>query len=506
MISKEILVYRNSTELRKYLSSEERPVLKFEYGKTQTQLQEDADVVIDITSMVYHVKSFPGDQITAEVNLDAMEDDTSIIVRESCSNDAIELFPYYFCGKKYLYSSDTVENTIVPIRDKTIYTYAQNEDLIAIRDYCEDKGIHILSFPSANGVLKPEIERTNAAMDKMIDLTSLAFAIEDNKNILYLSEQFLSIEKNVIYIVKTEKADKILEYYPLFFSRQEGIENLYQDLDLQRDESLEDNKPILIVDEKVDMECVLKHINNRLFGHSNFKDELKRGLDHFRKLNKAGDLPIYSIFIFGKSGIGKTEVARLLAESLDEDSYLAKINFQNYSSQDALNSLIGSPAGYIGCEHGELSEKISKSQVGILLCDEFEKTTRPVFSFFLQLLEEGRFTDSLAREYDLNGYVVIFTSNIQTEADYKKIIPPELQTRFDLVCEFNEPSVKDKEEYLQYLLQAARGRFEGVNELSDTTCRKLTNLKNYCSTSLRELNKEFNNNLLDELDRLGKRI
>lgn len=501
MLNKEILIYRNSSELRKYISSAEQPVLIFEFGKIQTQIHENADIVIDITSMVNHVKAFPGDQITAEVNLNALEDKTTIIVRDSCYNDAIELFPYYFCSGRYIYEVETEESTIIPVKDKTIYTYVKNEDLIVLRDYCEEKGSYILSFPSASGVLKPEIERTNAAMDKVIDLTSLAYAIEDNKNILYLSEQYLSIERNVTYIVKTEKADKILEYYPLFFSKQEKITNLYPDLDLQYEESSEDDNLVRIVDDTINLDCVSEYIDNRLFGHSNFKDRFKHGLNHFRRLNMAGELPIYSVFIFGKSGIGKTEVARLLAKSLREGSYLAKINFQNYSSQDALNSLIGSPAGYIGCEHGELSEKISKSRVGVLLCDEFEKTTRPVFSFFLQLLEEGKFTDSLAREYDLNGYVVIFTSNLQTEAEYKKTIPPELQTRFDLVCEFNEPTLKDKEAYLQYLLQTAKTKVEGVDKLNSSACRKLTDLHNYCSTSLRELKKEFNNYLLDELDK-----
>lgn len=501
MLNKVVLVYRNSAEFRKYVSSEERSVLKFEFGKTQAKLQENADIVLDITSMVYHVKAFPGDLINAEINLNALEDKTTVIVRESCSNDVIELFPFFFCQVKYIYEADGVENTIVSIREKTIYTYVYNEDLIAIRNYCEGKGIHILSFPSANGVLKAEIERTNTAMYKIIDLTSLAYAIEDNKNILYLSEQFFSMEKNVFYIVKTVKADKILEYYPLFFTKQEEIKNLYPDLDLRREDALEDNKPVLIVDDNIDLEHVSKYINDRLFGHPVFKGELKHGLNNFKRLHKAGELPIYSVFIFGKSGIGKTEVARLIADSLKADSYLAKINFQNYSSQDALNSLIGSPAGYIGCEHGELSEKIAKSKVGVLLCDEFEKTTRPVFSFFLQLLEEGKFTDSLAREYDLSGYIVIFTSNIQTEADYKNIIPPELQTRFDLVCEFNEPTVKDKEAYLRFLLQMAMTKIEGAEKLSNSVCSKLTNLNNYCSTSLREIKKEFNSFLLDELDR-----
>ena len=73
---------------------------------------------------------------------------------------------------------------------------------------------------------------------------------------------------------------------------------------------------------------------------------------------------VLSIFLYGESGIGKTEVARLIANGLQDKCYLAKINFQNYSSQDALNSLIGSPAGcYVGCEHGELSDKNVKNGI-----------------------------------------------------------------------------------------------------------------------------------------------
>jgi ATPases with chaperone activity, ATP-binding subunit len=150
----------------------------------------------------------------------------------------------------------------------------------------------------------------------------------------------------------------------------------------------------------------IRKFNHNLIGHSHFKEKFKYYLKNFIELNKAKEQKVLSLFLLGASGIGKTEVARLLANGLQQDSYLAKINFQNYSSQDALNSLIGSPAGYIGCEHGELSDKVKKSNVGVILCDEFEKTTRPVFSFFLELLEEGKFTDSMAREYGLDGYVI----------------------------------------------------------------------------------------------------
>jgi len=171
-----------------------------------------------------------------------------------------------------------------------------------------------------------------------------------------------------------------------------------------------------------------------------------------------------------------------------------------------LNSLIGSPAGYIGCNHGELSEKIQKSKVGVLLCDEFEKTTRPVFSFFLELLEEGRFTDSMAREYDMDGYVIVFTSNLLNEADYKKVIPPELQTRFDLVCEFEEPTSTEKREFLDLLFEKAKTTYSELFKKIEVTEAEKEPLYAFGFSSLsalREIKRVFNNRLVDYFTEKG---
>ena len=124
---------------------------------------------------------------------------------------------------------------------------------------------------------------------------------------------------------------------------------------------------------------------------------------------------------------------------MDDEAQLIKINFGNYSSKDSINSLIGSPRGYIGSEDGELSLKLSKKHNGIILCDEFEKADSKIFSFFLELLEEGKFTDSQSREYDLNGYVIIFTSNLNS-SEFSENIPDEFQTRLDLISEFTPPT------------------------------------------------------------------
>ena len=134
------------------------------------------------------------------------------------------------------------------------------------------------------------------------------------------------------------------------------------------------------------------------------------------------------------------------------------------------------------------------------MCDEFEKTTRPVFSFFLELLEEGRFTDSMAREYDMDGYIIIFTSNIISETEYKKVIPPELQTRFDLVCEFEKPTMEEKTEFLDLLLENAKNKyFEQFAKITITEeeKKKLYNFDYSSLSALRDIKRVFNNRLMD---------
>ena len=306
---------------------------------------------------------------------------------------------------------------------------------------------------------------------------------------------------NIKIIALTSQSDKILKYFPLYVENQKPINTLLPDMQ-EVSQTINSDMEIkkLTTLSQNEFDAFIESFNHHLIGHSYFKERLKYSLNNFIALNKAKEQKVFSVFLFGKSGIGKTEVARLIASGLQENSYFAKINFQNYSSQDALNSLIGSPAGYIGCEHGELSDKVKKSKVGIVLCDEFEKTTRPVFSFFLELLEDGRFTDSMAREYDLDGYVLIFTSNLQTESDYKKIIPPELQTRFDLVCEFQEPTHSEKTEFLDLLMEHAKNKFAdkfAYLQMSPDEKLQLYNFDYSSLSALRDIKKLFNNRLMD---------
>lgn len=368
--------------------------------------------------------------------------------------------------------------------------------------YAETNDIPIATFSRASGELRKEFEQFNKASQlAILDLTSVSYAIEDNKALIYALEQFLSILPNIKVIAQTSQIDVLLKYFPLFLDGQESVCKLLPDLSGLGEKEPEEIKLTKITNLNGGaFDAFINAFNHNLIGHNYFKERLRYALKNFIALNKAKEQTVLSIFLFGASGIGKTEVARLIANGLQNDCYLAKINFQNYSSQDALNSLIGSPAGYVGCNHGELSEKIQKSKVGVLLCDEFEKTTRPVFSFFLELLEEGRFTDSMAREYDMDGYVIIFTSNLLSEAEYKKAIPPELQTRFDLVCEFEEPTTAEKKAFLDLLLEMAKTKYSkqfAEIEMTEDEKKKLYAFDYSSLSALRDIKRVFNNRLMD---------
>ena len=399
-------------------------------------------------------------------------------------------------------SSSEEAHEFKPYPRQKIYKYNNAQDLDIIIRYAETNDIPIATFSRASGELRKEFEQFNKSSKlAILDLTSVSYAIEDNKALIYALEQFLSIMPNIRVIAQTSQIDVLLKYFPLFLDGQEPVCKLLPDLSGLGEKEPEEIKLTKVTDLSGGaFDAFINAFNHNLIGHNYFKERLRYALKNFISLNKAKEQTVLSIFLFGASGIGKTEVARLIASGLQNDCYLAKINFQNYSSQDALNSLIGSPAGYVGCNHGELSEKIQKSKVGVLLCDEFEKTTRPVFSFFLELLEEGRFTDSMAREYDMDGYVIIFTSNLLSEAEYKKAIPTELQTRFDLVCEFEEPTMAEKTAFLDLLLEMAKTKYSeqfAEIEMTEDEKKQLYAFDYSSLSALRDIKRVFNNRLMD---------
>ena len=275
-----------------------------------------------------------------------------------------------------------------------------------------------------------------------IDLSSLFYS-EDRADALIAPVELMlnTIQKEqqvVLYIIiERQYSEQVRDLLYYKINEVLDLENL---LKIEKDPI----QNIVDIDES-EFDDVLNYLNHNLFGNELFKKRLKEELTKYRLFNRIGQQPIFSILICGASGIGKTEVARLLHQKLSMNEPMIKINFGNYSAQDALNSLIGSPRGYIGSNKGELPDKLMRSRSKIILIDEFEKASKSVYNFFLQLLEEGKFTDSLGREYDLNKYIIIFTSNMPKER-IGEFLPPELRSRFNYKCAFWPLSINEKEQ------------------------------------------------------------
>lgn len=286
-----------------------------------------------------------------------------------------------------------------------------------------------------------------------VDISSLVGFLKNNDSQLLNFEQlFGGFGENITFI-----CDKAYEADIKYIFRY--VFDDFSDVEADSDEPPVENeietntksntvKKITDLDDH-ELESFFENFDARLYGHERFKEEFKGLVNSFRVFNKLGEHKILSLFLMGDSGVGKTEVARSIHKALGSKSKLAKINFGNYSSHDALNSLIGSPLGYIGSDGGELLKRVRESDIGLILIDEFEKADNAVFNYFLDVLENGKIVNSQAEEYDVSGYIIVFTSNI-TKENFKSKISPELRSRFDYKGMFNLLTDEDKKKFVHF--------------------------------------------------------
>ena len=312
-------------------------------------------------------------------------------------------------------------------------------------------GYELVSMSQFLSSLK--IEELDEETQYYVDLSSLAgFVKANDTQMLHFEQLFNSFGENITFICDKIYEKDIRYILRYIFDDFGDVEVESEEIISEQDET-ESTKPkqvkkITDLDE-TELETFFAAFDSRLYGHERFKEEFKEIVESFRVFNKLGEHKILSLFLMGDSGVGKTEVARSIHKALGSKSKLAKVNFGNYNSHDALNSLIGSPLGYIGSDGGELVKRMRESDVGLILIDEFEKADNAVFNYFLDVLENGKIVNSQAEEYDVNGYIIVFTSNISKD-DFKKKISPELRSRFDYKGMFNLLTDEDKLKFVHF--------------------------------------------------------
>jgi ATP-dependent Clp protease ATP-binding subunit ClpB len=168
--------------------------------------------------------------------------------------------------------------------------------------------------------------------------------------------------------------------------------------------------------------------------------------------------PIGSFLFLGPTGVGKTELARALAEYLfDDDKAMVRIDMSEYMEKFAVSRLVGAPPGYVGYEEGgQLTEAVRRRPYAVVLLDEIEKAHPDVFNLLLQVLEDGRLTDGQGRTVDLTNVVLIMTSNLAV--DPVSFFRPEFLNRIDEIVTFRSLTEKDLEVIVGLQLARLRTR------------------------------------------------
>ena len=166
-----------------------------------------------------------------------------------------------------------------------------------------------------------------------------------------------------------------------------------------------------------------EELHKRVVGQSEAVEAISRAIRRARAGLKDPKRPIGSFIFLGPTGVGKTELARALAEVMfgDEDAMI-RVDMSEYMEKHSTSRLVGSPPGYVGFDDGgQLTEKVRRKPYSVVLLDEIEKAHPDVFNILLQVLEDGRLTDSKGRVVDFRNTVVIMTSNVGAEAlKYRK--------------------------------------------------------------------------------------
>jgi len=342
----------------------------------------------------------------------------------------------------------------------------------------------------------------------LIDISSL---VNVNNLQYFFEEVFAKFPPDTIFIADDEDKDNLFYTLRHSFKQEKNINELIgKDVGIieKSDDKKNIEKKLITNLSKDTITEFITNFNNRLLGHKGFKNDFDDLIRNFVIFNKLGEHNILSFFLMGDSGVGKTEVARVIHDSLGSSKKLAKINLGNYSSHDALNSLIGSPRGYIGSEGGELIQRVKESDLGLVLIDEFEKSTTSVFNFFLDVLENGKFISSQGEEIDVNGYIFIFTSNISVE-NFEKSISPELRSRFDYKGIFKPLLYDDKMQFVKNRLDDIICKYNKVHPLLlpvdlNSVLLKKINLDEY--SNMRELNRMIKKLFVNYISNLEKLV
>lgn len=326
--------------------------------------------------------------------------------------------------------------------DEFAMQFSGEENIVYPISYLTDRNI-ALKYTGINGV-----------DHFVIDITVMVLSALARNDLRIMYEGWINSlneenEECIEFCVEKTFLREACELFSYYFERDETCDKVLEKDEITKDETHGEEKTFSIVNcNKDEFESIIERLNQQLYGHENFKKDFKDQMEAFILLHRMDRKKVFSLLVCGKSGVGKTEVGRILQREMYPEEPPIKINFGNYSGKGSLWSLIGSPKGYVGSEQGgELTNKIMHSKSKVIVIDELDKADEAIYTFFYEMLEDGQYTDLDGKVVDLDGYIVVFTANLNS-ANFKDMIPEPLFSRFDMTFEFQPLSYDDKVKFV----------------------------------------------------------
>ncbi|MGM9774069.1 MAG: ATP-dependent Clp protease ATP-binding subunit [Candidatus Egerieousia sp.] len=350
--------------------------------------------------------------------------------------------------------------------------------------------------------------------DKAVDVMDEAGSRAHIKNIK-VPKSVLALE-NAIELLGKEKSEAVAtKNFRQAALLRDVIKSKQEELEIAKEKwrAKQDKNPVIV--NKEDIEAVLsmttkiplqklaeseshklmnmsKVLKESIIGQDEAVDKVTRSILRNRAGLKDPNKPIGSFLFLGPTGVGKTQLAKVLAKMLfDTEDALIRIDMSEFMEKFSVSRLIGAPPGYVGYnEGGELSEKVRRKPYSVVLLDEIEKAHPDIYNLLLQVLDEGRITDSSGRFIDFKNTILILTSNVGTkelkdngpgvgyatatkrdvatknreiiEKAIKEKFSPEFLNRLDEQIHFNQLTKEDLEKIIDIELKGLYKRIEAI--------------------------------------------
>ena len=274
----------------------------------------------------------------------------------------------------------------------------------------------------------------------------------------------------------------------------------------------------LLSSEKEKLLYLEDNMKKRVMGQDEALKLVSNAIIRSRSGIKDPNRPIGSFMFLGPTGVGKTEVARTLAyELFDDEKHMIRIDMSEYMEKFSVSRLVGAPPGYVGYdEGGQLTEAVRRNPYSIVLFDEIEKAHPDVLNLLLQILDDGRVTDSNGRTVDFKNTIIIMTSNLGSEyvldnqkelvmQEVKNHFRPEFINRIDEIIIFNTLTEDVLSQILDKIIHDIESRLSDLNikiELSDKARENFISIGYDISFGARPLKRLISNTLETKLARM----